>query len=123
MAGIDVRWSEGSRDVAWTYGDVEVRMTCAAAPSSVIAWSDPPSVIVVEESSRVDNAVVFDPDGTERLRLRPPRTSSERHWDIGFYTVYAEPHGLVAVFSTQVGDFWGTPDLRTGELANVAVWR
>jgi hypothetical protein len=66
---------------------------------------------------------VLNPDGTERLRLQPPPVSPEPSWDIGFYQVYADPTGLVAVFATQVGDFWGRPDLNTGELTNVTQWR
>ncbi|MEV0719054.1 hypothetical protein [Asanoa sp. NPDC050611] len=120
---IDVRWREGERLVRWSWGDVAVEMTFPAPPASVTAWADPPSVIVVERADRLDNAVVFEPDGTERLRLRPPAVSPERHWDVGFYVVYAGSDGLVAVFSTRVGDFWGRPDLLTGELSSVAQWR
>ena len=76
-----------------------------------------------EEQPRPDNAVVYDPDGTTRLRLRPPAVSTEPSWDIGFYAVYPQPTGLVAVFATRVGDFWGRPNLTTGELTNVAQWR
>ena len=72
---------------------------------------------------RTDNAVVFDPDGTERLRLQPPDVSPESSWDIGFDQVYAGPSGLVAVFATGAGDFWARPDLNTGELMNIAQWR
>jgi hypothetical protein len=32
-------------------------------------------------------------------------------------------NGLIAVLSTWSGDFWGKPDLQTGELANVTQWR
>jgi hypothetical protein len=48
---------------------------------------------------------------------------AEPSWDIGFYQVYADPSGLVAVFATQTGDFWGRPDLSTGELKNIGQWR
>jgi hypothetical protein len=113
--------------VTWTYGSLEVRVEYPAPPSTVTAWPDPPSIIVVEAQhephARLDNAIVLNPDGTERLRLQPPRVSPEPSWDVGFYQVYAEPTGLVAVFATRVGDFWGRPDLNTGELSNVAQWR
>jgi len=77
---------------------------------------------VVEADPRPDNAVVLNPDGTERLRLVPPQ-AVERHWAIGFYAVYPDPGGLVAVFSTQAGDVWGRPNLTTGQLTDVAPWR
>jgi hypothetical protein len=60
---------------------------------------------------------------TERLRLQPPEVSPESSWNIGFDQVYADPSGLVAVFATRTGDFWGRPDLSTGELNNITQWR
>jgi hypothetical protein len=120
---IDVRWQEGDRDVRWTDGGTLVHRPFPAPPHTVTAWPDPPSVVVVEADPRRDNALVLNPDGTERLRLVPPRVSAERHWDIGCYAVYPDPGGLVAVFSTRVGDFWGRPNLTTGELTDVAPWR
>jgi hypothetical protein len=82
-------------------------------------------VIVVEplvEGGRLDNAVVFEPDGSERLRLIPPVMRVPR-WAHGFYAVYVSDGDLIAVFTTQVGDLWGTPNLETGELSNVSQWR
>lgn len=87
----------------------------------------PPSIIVVEEHDRsrprADNAAVLDPDGSEHLRLRPPKISPEPSWDIGFDQAFADPDGLVAVFPTRVGDFWDRPDLHTGELSDLATCR
>jgi hypothetical protein len=103
------------------------RQAISGSPLTVTAWPDPPSVIVVEAhqqpNPRIDNAVVFNPDGTERLRLKPPAVSPEPSRDIGFDQVYADPSGLVAVFATRTGDFWGRPDLTTGEPKNIARWR
>jgi hypothetical protein len=42
---------------------------------------------------------------------------------VGFYAVYRDRSGLVAVVSIQGADFWGRPDLDTGELMNVNEWR
>jgi hypothetical protein len=113
--------------VSWTYDNVEASRDYPAPPHTVIAWPDPPSIIVVEAQHgphpRPDNAVVLNPDGTERSRLQPPKVSPEPSWDIGFYAVYADPTGLVAVFATRVGDFWGRPDPDTGQLSNIAPWR
>jgi hypothetical protein len=124
---IDLRWQPAQNLIAWTYGHVKARKRYPAPPRTVTAWPDPPSIIVVEEHDssrpRADNAAVLDPDGTERLRLRPPKVSPEPSWDIGFDQVFADPHGLVAVFATRTGDFWGRPDLHTGELNDLATWR
>jgi hypothetical protein len=123
---IDLQWQPGQSQVTWTYGHVSARKRYPAPPRTVTAWHDPPSIIVVEEHDssrpRTDNAAVLDRDGTERLRLRPP-ISPEPIWDIGFDQVFADPAGLVAVFSTRVGDLWGRPDLHTGELDTLATWR
>jgi hypothetical protein len=124
---IELHWQPGQSLVSWTYGDARASMQYQQSPLTVTAWPDPPSVIVVEAQQqphpRTDNAVVFDPDGTERLRLQPPDVSPEPSWDIGFDQVYADASGLVAVFATRTGDFWGRPDLDTGELMNIAQWR
>lgn len=126
---IRLRWHPGDILITWTYGHVDVVKRYPAPPTTVIAWSDPPCVIVVEavddERPRRDNAVVFAPDGAERLRLRPPNVAGEPLHNLGFYAVYPDStsNSLIAVFSTRSGDFWGTPDLRTGELADVRPWR
>jgi hypothetical protein len=124
---IHLQWTPGTTSISWTYGHVHVRKDYPLPPQTALAWADPPCIIVVEAQPdshpRLDNAVVLNLDGTERLRLRPPRVSTEPSWDIGFYAVYPEPTGLVAVFATRVGDFWGRPDLTNGELTNVTQWR
>jgi hypothetical protein len=120
-----VDWVAGSRSVTWTYGGSTVAKEFDHALDSVVAWSDPPSVIVVEPTGlagRVDNAVVYNADGSERLRLVPPDVGEPR-WRVGFYFVFVSSGVLTAVFSTTVGDFWGVPDLQTGVLANVNTWR
>jgi hypothetical protein len=124
---IGLRWHPGDTLVAWTCGHLQVRRRYPVSPRTVTAWPDPPSVIVVEEPASAGppdaNAAVFNPDGTERLRLRRPAITPEPSADIGFDQVFAGPHGLVAVYATRVADFWGRPDLRTGEINNPHEWR
>ncbi len=123
---IELHWQEGQTQVSWAHDGTAVVKSYERPPATVTVWHNPPCVIVVEAvdgADRIDNAVVFEPDGTERLRLVPPRLDGDPSWNIGFYAVYADPHGLVAVFATRVGDFWGRPDLNTGELTSVAQWR
>lgn len=66
---------------------------------------------------------MFNPDGSERLRLLPPDVSREPIWQLGFYAVYPSEGVLVVVFSTRNGDYWGKPNLETGELTDVTHWR
>ncbi|WP_377267978.1 hypothetical protein [Peterkaempfera sp. SMS 1(5)a] len=121
---MDIDWEAGSRTVRWG-GAVE--KTFAQPPASVVGRDDPPGVLVVEAleggAAKPSNAVVFNEDGTERLRLAPPHLP-EPSWRIGYYMAYEDPQGrLVAVYATRAGDLWGRPDLTTGELLDVHEWR
>ncbi|WP_055591487.1 hypothetical protein [Peterkaempfera griseoplana] len=123
---MDIDWQAGSRTVRWGDG-AAVEKTFAHPPASVVRCVDPPGVLVVESleggSPQPSNAVVFDEDGTERLRLAPPELP-EPSWRIGYYLAYEDPQGrLLAVYATRVGDLWGRPDLTTGELLDVHEWR
>jgi hypothetical protein len=82
---------------------------------------EPASVIVVEalELSALNNAVVYDPDGSVRLRLSPPALRNI----IGFDQVFVSGNDLVTVVATRGAQFQGDLDLRTGELSNVRDWR
>lgn len=123
---MDVDWEPGSRTVRWAaQGTVE--RSFRQPPVCVVGLNDPPGVLVVEVIGDVaaepSNALVLGVDGTERLRLAPPPLP-ERSWRIGYHTAYRDPQGqLVAVYATRVGDLWGRPDLRTGELLDVREWR
>src|SRR6266498_997437 len=125
-SGFQVEWQPGSKTARWAHRGKDVVKTFETAPDAVIYWPEPPSILALEpivEGGRLDNVVVFDPDGRERLRLKPPRVVSERSWDKGFYSIYPSGGVLVTVFQTAVGDFWGDPNLETGELRNVKQWR
>lgn len=124
---MDVAWERGSRTVSW--GDGRVVKTFEQPPEAVIGRDDPPSVLVIEAlTGRADfrgpsNAVVFNEDGSERLRLVPPPLP-EITWRAGFYYAFVDQRDrLVVVYSTQTGDLQGTPNLLTGELSNVNTWR
>jgi len=123
---ISTPWNPGERVVTWEHDGVSARREFDEAPMAVAVWDTPPSVIVVEPQQpdgRLDNVVVLDPDGGERVRLQPPKLAGEPRWRLGYYAVYVSQGILTAVFQTTVGDFWGVPDLETGELTNVAQWR
>ena len=124
-------WREGETVVRWTYDGVDVAIPFPEPPQSVTAWHDPPCVIVVEQlgdptghwDGRKRNAVVYDPDGSERVRLTPPERLAGSYHLVGFYAVYPDTTGLVAVVTTRTGDFWGRPNLDTGELTDLHEWR
>ncbi|RNL71182.1 hypothetical protein [Streptomyces sp. I6] len=71
-----------------------------------------------------DNAVVYEADGTEPVRLAPPRDPvAEPSWVFGFSTAHLDARGRpVLVAATQVGDFWGHPDLESGTIVDVQEW-
>lgn len=114
----DVAW-EPER-VAWLYAGDRVERQFDEAIRSVCVIDDPLSIVVVESVNRGPaNAIVFNPDGFERLRLRPPVVDR----GIGFDQVFVSKAGPVAVFATRDGDLQGEPDLITGELRSVREWR
>lgn len=118
---MDIRWSKGDARVAWTFEGQTIELHFGVPPCTV-AWIESPGSVVVVEAlgeSAPYNAVVYNPDGSERLRLIPPRL----HEVLGFYQVFQSRDDVVAVVSTRQADFWGVPDLMTGELANVHEWR
>jgi hypothetical protein len=117
---ITLAWEVGSRSVEWDDDGGHTVIALDTAPVAVVVWEEPPSVIVLEPMGRrPDNAVVYNPDGGERLRLVPPNAIVA----LGFYTIYISLGVLTAVYSTNAGDYWGVPDLTTGELAGVTRWR
>lgn len=125
--GVVVEWREGESIVRWTAASVVIEKDFVPPPEAVVVTANPPGVLIVEAlpagSDRLNNAIVFDPDGTERVRLTPPDVVEEKSWNIGFYTAYNDPEGLVVVFSTTVGDFWGRPNLITGDIPDIKPWR
>lgn len=122
---MNVTISEIERTVRWRHEGRFIVKEFSSPPRSAIYWGDPPSVIVVAplEENSYENAIVFESNGKERTRIQPPKVAPEESWNIGFDVVFADSEGLVAVFSTSVGDFWGRPNLLSGELSSVATWR
>jgi hypothetical protein len=119
---MDVRWAPGECTVSWG----EVVKNYEKPPRSVVAVADPPGVLVVEAlagaGSNPDNAVFFNEDGTERVRLKP-LDFAEKHWRIGYDQAFMSNDRLVVVYLGVTADRWGTPDFDTGELRDVHEWR
>lgn len=119
---MDVQWDRTSTSVSWERGGDMVRLTLEDAPRSV-AYINDADVIVVVEAIKIpsigSNAVVYNSDGTERLRLQPPLVSDP----IGFDQVFQSRAGVTAVFATRKGDVHGRPNFATGLLEDVREWR
>ncbi|NNJ05695.1 hypothetical protein HHX38_16340 [Streptomyces sp. PKU-MA01144] len=121
-------WRHGDRVVRWMHGDRTVRKDFAGPTQAALAWAG--RVLVVEALddapyTPTDNAVVYEADGTELVRLAPPRDLvAEPSWVFGFFTAHLDARGRpVLVVATQVGDFWGHPDLASGTVVDVQEWR
>ena len=117
----EVVWEKGDRTVRWTFEGHQISKTYSDPPMSAVYLSDPPSIVVVEHvwSAGPSNAVVYDLDGKERVRLQPPPLPGL----IGFWEVFASRTGVEAVLLTRGEQFHGQPDLVSGELSNVHEWR
>ncbi|MGW2559000.1 hypothetical protein ACWCXB_07075 [Streptomyces sp. NPDC001514] len=127
-APVVIGWSHGDRVVRWTDDGRTVEKVYARPTQAALAWDG--RVLVVEALDDTpytpsDNAVVYEADGTELVRLKPPRDLvAEPSWVFGFYTAHLGSDGRpVLVVATQVGDFWGHPDLTAGTLVDVQEWR
>lgn len=118
---IDLLWRPGDSTACWSFAGHQIRKEHALPLQSATYVADPPSVVLVEEisSSGPTNAVVYELDGRERVRLRPPDLSTM----MGFDQVFQSSAGVVAVVITRQGDFQGEPDLISGELRNIRDWR
>jgi hypothetical protein len=73
---LTLEWRPGSASIVWHHGSSTHSRELEQPPSDVAAFNDPPSVLIIEQldpiRSRVDNALVLNTYGSERLRLRPP---------------------------------------------------
>lgn len=123
-----IGWSHGDHAVRWSHADRTVEKEFAGPTQAALAWGS--RILVVEALddtpyTPTDNAVVYEADGTELVRLRPPRDLvAEPSWVFGFFTAHLDSEGRpVLVIATQVGDFWGHPDLTTGTVVDVQEWR
>lgn len=107
--------------VSWEWRGSTVRIPQSAAPRSACHVEIPPSVVIVEglDGGLSSNAVVYDLDGTERIRLVPPEVTDP----IGFDQVFVGPDGVTAVFASRGLDLHGRPDLASGVIASWSEWR
>lgn len=127
--------SEDRRTVSWEYQGSTVTLEHDRPVRTACVFTQPPSVVVVEgwwtlpggygpgprgaHFDGTSNAVVYDLDGSERVRLAPP----DLRTPIGFDQVFPASPTDEAVFSAGTRDVHGEPDLVTGEVRNWREWR
>ncbi|MBT2447749.1 hypothetical protein J7F03_11820 [Streptomyces sp. ISL-43] len=127
-----VDWAKGGTAIRWTGPDGDVEKLCGVPPEAVMAWREGGEtlVLVVEALDCApftpsDNAVVFRADGSERLRLRPPRDLVGNPDDVhGFSSVHPQDGRPLILMATRTGgDFQGRIDLESGEITDTNTWR
>ncbi|GLX22818.1 hypothetical protein Slala01_64620 [Streptomyces lavendulae subsp. lavendulae] len=127
-----ITWAQGDTTVRWSGRAGIVEKSYALPPQAVMAWReyDETLVLVVEALDSTpftpsDNAVVFRADGSERLRLHPPRDLVYDPNDVhGFHDAFPQ-HGrpLLIMATRNAGDFQGRIDLESGDVVDTNTWR
>ncbi|MET9887426.1 hypothetical protein ABZZ20_30670 [Streptomyces sp. NPDC006430] len=127
-----VAWAKGDTTVRWSGPAGTVEKQYELPPRVVLAWRecDQTLVLVVEVLDSApftpsDNAVVYQVDGSERFRLRPPRDLVYEPSDMhGFYDAFPQDgRPLMIMVTRNAGDFQGRIDLATGEIVDTNPWR
>lgn len=118
---LNLEWKRGDCEVSWQWNGRTITRSYDRPVRSAAALGSPPCIVIVEplELSGPSNALVLNPDGSERLRLIPPKVE----YELGFDQVFASSMGIEAVFSGRFRDVHGEPDFETGALRNVCEWR
>lgn len=132
---VHVSVSEDRLVVSWEHAGATVVLRHHRPVRSACAFTDPPSVVVVQgwwtlpggygpgtrgqHFEGTSNAVVYELDGSERVRLAPPDVRAP----VGFNQVFASTTANEAVFTTETHDVHGDPDLLTGEVRDWREWR
>lgn len=109
----DFRWTIGDRSVRWRCAGQEISKDfCDEVPSAVVLRDESGVAVVGPESALgVDNAVIYNADGSERSRVTPPQP--DRH--VVFAQMYYVADELTAVAIT-TGNEWATVvDSETGQ--------
>lgn len=116
------RGPEPSSTVTWQHQGQHVQLSFKDAPRSVSYIEEADVIVVVEaihDGASTSNAVVYNLDGTERLRLQPPAAPEP----LGFDRVFQSRAGATAVVATRKADVRGRPNFSTGLLEGVGEWR
>ncbi|MFF9011227.1 hypothetical protein ACF087_36340 [Streptomyces goshikiensis] len=129
---VTVDWTQGSTAVRWSSPAGNVEKGYRLPPQAVLAWrqDDETLVLVVEALdpapfSPSNNAVVYWADGSERLRLHPPRDLLRNPEDVyGFYdAIPQQGRPLLIMVTRTAGDFQGRINLESGEIVDTNTWR
>lgn len=120
---MEVNWARGNKEVSWEHEGRTVRIIFDEAPRCVDYIAEAEVVVAVEEfaieAPKPSNAVVYNLDGTERLRLQPPIVQTP----LGFDQVFSSRAGVEAVFSAYDFYLHGRPDFESGVVSDWREWR
>ena len=126
---MELRWENGSPTVRWDAGGHEVVKEHPRPIRSVAYVPDPPSVVIIEEipdgtpsAKPTHNAVVYELDGAERVRLAPPRPPTGWQYE-GFDQCFHDTHGVVAVYRQGGEPVWAYANVQTGQLGPLNPFR
>ncbi len=115
MAVKSFEWVDGSHDVCWVNDDGKVVGKHYKYPvRSACMLSDESGAAIIEPYEEVGmrNAVIYNLDGSERVRLELPVPETETY---GFYCMYYEEDILLAVVTTIHRDVAVTVNPDSGE--------
>jgi hypothetical protein len=136
--GIELEWSirlgpdaDLPQVVRWTYRGVAVEKAYDHGVRSAVVLRGENAVLIVEpatfadEDDAGDNAVIFEANGEQRMRLRHPRqprwpySRARRAFDQAFYA----GDDLQLIVHDHGSDYRCTLDLSTGAVAVLSEWR
>ncbi|MER8096108.1 hypothetical protein [Streptomyces goshikiensis] len=129
---VTVDWTQGSTTVRWSGPAGNVEKGYRQPPQAVLAWrQDGETLVLVVEAldpapfTPSNNAVVYWADGSERLRLHPPRDLLRNPDDVhGFYdAIPQQGRPLLIMVTRTAGDFQGRINLESGEIVGTNTWR
>ena len=113
MPVTEFTWAARGAEVSWKCGDIRVQRKYSA-DIVAIPLRDGSGVAVVEPEATAGplNAVIFNCDGSERVRLVPPRPTDGN----GFYDMYYVNGVLTGIVGIQGGDFALEIDEKSGQI-------
>jgi hypothetical protein len=114
----DLAWEYGDMVVSWQTASGRVAKAYSAPIHSACLLEDGTGVAVVEPTAGTNrrNAVIFEGDGTERLRLAFP---VDEEIVYAFDSMYYIEGKLAAIIATTRGDFAAVVDPHRGVLSEL----
>ena len=114
----ELEWQYGDRSLSWKGNSGQVTKAYSEPVQSACLLARSDGVAVVEPYKEVGmrNAVIFNADGSERVRLQVP---IEEAIVYAFDSMYYIQGRLTAILATTRGDLAGVVDEETGALSEL----